>query len=66
MTTEQTVEQLHQLVLDYHQRGLSTVDYRHYRRDLLNQLDARINGVQLPQSRAVPADTDLITRRKDD
>lgn len=66
MTTQDTVEQLHRLVADYHQRSLSTVDYRQHRRHLLDQLDARINGIQQPAPAPAADITDLITRRKHD
>lgn len=55
-----TLQQLHQLVEDYNNRRLSMADYRLQRRQLLAELDARINGVQ----RQEPVETDLITIRK--
>jgi len=46
MTQEQYVERFHQLVEDFTNRRLSTVDYRIQRRQLLAEIDTYFNGTQ--------------------
>ncbi len=60
MNTEATLQQIHQLVEDYNSRRLSMADYRLRRRELLADIDARINGIE----RADIPESDLITVRK--
>lgn len=60
MNTEATLQQIHQLVEDYNNRRLSMADYRLRRRELLADIDARINGIE----RADIPKSDLITVRK--
>lgn len=60
MNTDTTLQQIHQLVDDYNNRRLSMADYRLRRRELLADIDARINGIE----RTDIPESDLITVRK--
>lgn len=60
MTTETTVQRIHRLVDDYNNHRLSTADYRFRRRQLLIDLDARVNGVVPDRDESA----ELITLRK--
>lgn len=46
MTQKQYAERLQQLVEDFSNRRLSTVDYRIQRRELLAEVDTYFNGAQ--------------------
>ncbi len=46
MTHKQYVERFEQLVEDFNNRRLSTVDYRIQRRQLLAEIDTFYNGTQ--------------------
>lgn len=54
------LQQLHQLVDEYNQRGVSLAEYRLKRRRLLVAIDANVNGVVDSND----ASDDLVTQRK--
>ncbi|MGD8175031.1 hypothetical protein [Marinimicrobium sp. ARAG 43.8] len=60
MSTETALRQLHQVVSDYQNHRVSRTTYRFHRRQLLDQLDAWVNG----RSSSAEEITKSITVRK--